>query len=478
LLSLFTDSKKNIIIMEEKDQNNIIPVDNQFLSRGCCHPPQMYHANGKMGEHRCCKLDVHNWLKDLVLPEDQPGFDCIEVRFKNSRKDFFRVTPDTKFTEGDIVAVEASPGHDIGIVTLTGETVRFQMRKKRVNPKSEHIKKVYRRARLSDIEKWLNAVDLEDTAKVKARKIARKLDLGMKINDVEYQGDETKAIFYYTAEERVDFRELIKLMAEEFKIRIEMRQIGMRQEAARLGGIGSCGRELCCSTWLTNFKSVTTNTARTQQLSLNPQKLAGQCGKLKCCLNYENAVYLDALKEFPNQDIVLKTSKGDAIHQKTDIFKKMMWYSYVSDQANLLALTIDKVKEIITLNRNGKFPAALEDLAEKREQKADFGSSAIEEEDINRFDKMENKSKNKRNNQRNDQRNNPRNDQRNNPKNDQRNDQRNNPRNNQRNDQSNDQSNDQRNNPRNNQRNNPRNDQRNDQPNDQSNDQPNDQSSK
>lgn len=384
--------------MEEKDQIDITTDNNHFLTRGCCHPPQLYHNNDQIADHRCCKLDTHNWLKDLVLPDGQAPFDCIEVRFKNSRKDFFRIPYDTKFCEGDIVAVEASPGHDIGIVTLTGETVKFQMRKKRVNPKSEHIKKVYRRARLSDIEKWLNAVDLEDNAKVKARKIARKLDLGMKINDVEYQGDETKAIFYYTAEERVDFRELIKLMAEEFKIRIEMRQIGMRQEAARLGGIGSCGRELCCSTWLTNFKSVTTNTARTQQLSLNPQKLAGQCGKLKCCLNYENAVYLDALREFPNQEIVLKTEKGDAIHQKTDIFKKVMWYSYINDQSNLMALSVDKVKEIITNNRNGKFPVSLEDLAVKREPKADFGSSAIEEEDINRFDKRNNKPSKKRNN--------------------------------------------------------------------------------
>jgi len=398
LLSAEIESSQNITLMEEKDQIDITTDNNHFLTRGCCHPPQLYHNNDQIADHRCCKLDTHNWLKDLVLPDGQAPFDCIEVRFKNSRKDFFRIPYDTKFCEGDIVAVEASPGHDIGIVTLTGETVKFQMRKKRVNPKSEHIKKVYRRARLSDIEKWLNAVDLEDNAKVKARKIARKLDLGMKINDVEYQGDETKAIFYYTAEERVDFRELIKLMAEEFKIRIEMRQIGMRQEAARLGGIGSCGRELCCSTWLTNFKSVTTNTARTQQLSLNPQKLAGQCGKLKCCLNYENAVYLDALREFPNQEIVLKTEKGDAIHQKTDIFKKVMWYSYINDQSNLMALSVDKVKEIITNNRNGKFPVSLEDLAVKREPKADFGSSAIEEEDINRFDKRNNKPSKKRNN--------------------------------------------------------------------------------
>ncbi|MFP4470531.1 MAG: stage 0 sporulation family protein [Bacteroidales bacterium] len=376
--------------MEDKDLQYNDPKSNHFLSRGCCHAPQIYHDNSHIADHRCCKLDAYDWLKDIELPENQPPFDCVEVRFKNSRKEYFRLPAELKLQQGDIVAVEASPGHDIGIVSLTGEVVRLQMRKKDIIPDSEQIKKVYRRARLSDIEKWLNAVDLEDRAQVKTRKIARELGLVMKINDVEYQGDETKAVFYYTADERVDFRELIKVLADEFKVRIEMRQIGARQEAARLGGIGSCGRELCCATWLTDFTSVTTSTARTQQLSLNPQKLAGQCGKLKCCLNYENDVYLDALKEFPDERIVLKTRKGEAIHQKSDIFKKVMWYSYVDDQANLLALSIDTVQKIIQENNRENLPQSLEEIAITREQKTDYGSN-LEEGDISRFDNMEEK---------------------------------------------------------------------------------------
>jgi len=302
--------------MEDKQIQYIEIKGNPFLSRGCCHPPQPYHDNRKITGHPCCKLDSYDWLKDLPLPEDQPPFDCVEVRFKNSRKEFYRFTREMKLEVGDVVAVEGSPGHDIGIISLTGEIVKLQMRKKGVDPKSENLKIVYRRARLTDIEKWIAAVNLEETTKLESRKIASDLDLTMKINDVEYQGDETKAVFYYTAEDRVDFRELIKVLAERFKVRIEMRQIGVRQEAARLGGIGSCGRELCCSTWLTNFRSVSTSTARTQQLTLNPQKLAGQCGKLKCCLNFENDIYLDILKEFPDTNIALKTKKGKAVFQK------------------------------------------------------------------------------------------------------------------------------------------------------------------
>ncbi len=370
--------------------------NNRFLSRGCCHPPKLYSDNKAIAEHRCCKLDSYDWLKDISLPEDQEAFDCVEIRFKNSRKDFFRVYPEMKLQAGDIVAVEANTGHDIGIITLTGEVVRLQMRKKGVDHKSDTIKKVYRRVRLSDIEKWLNVVDLEERVKIRSRKIARNLDLMMKVNDVEYQGDETKAIFYFTADDRVDFRELIKVLAEEFKVRIEMRQIGARQEAARLGGIGSCGRELCCATWLTNFNSVSTNTALTQQLSLNPQKLAGQCGKLKCCLNYENDVYLDALTAFPNFEVILKTKKGEALYQKSDVFKRIMWYAYLDDQFKLMAITTENVLKIIELNKQGVFPEQLEDFAVTHEQKAEFGTSTIEEEDISRFDKMEEKSARKK----------------------------------------------------------------------------------
>lgn len=383
--------------MEDNNNKNSQPGNNTFLSRGCCHAPQLYQENKDIAVHRCCKLDVFDWMKGFELPDNVPPFDCIEVRFKNSRKDFFRLSPEMKFDPGDIVAVEAQPGHDIGIVTLTGETVRFQMRRKNVHPNSPQIKKVYRRARLSDIEKWLNAVESEDVSVIKSRKIARELNLDMKINDVEFQGDETKAVFYYTADERVDFRELIRVLANEFKVRIEMRQIGARQEAARLGGIGSCGRELCCATWMAEFTSVSTNKARTQQMPMNPQKLAGQCGKLKCCLNYEHDVYLDAIKEFPDMEIKLLTQKGDAIHQKSDIFKKVMWYSYLNDQSSLLALSIDTVKHIIEENRKGNKPVSLEDLAIQREVKVDdYGGAAIQEEDIHRFDKMEEKGKKRR----------------------------------------------------------------------------------
>jgi cell fate regulator YaaT (PSP1 superfamily) len=251
----------------------------------------------------------------------------VEVRFKNSRKDYFKMPPEMELSVGDTVAVEASPGHDIGIVSMVGEMARFQLRKKNSKPTSDDYKKIYRKARLTDIEKWISAVEAENSVMFRSRAIADQLGLSMKINDVELQGDYTKAIFYYTADDRVDFRELIKLMAEEFKLRIEMRQIGARQEASRLGGIGSCGRELCCATWMSDFKSVTTNAARVQQLSLNPQKLAGQCGKLKCCLNYEYDTYVDAQKGFPSTEIKLRTKRGDAFHQKTDIIQGIMWYS-------------------------------------------------------------------------------------------------------------------------------------------------------
>ncbi|HEX7410772.1 MAG TPA: regulatory iron-sulfur-containing complex subunit RicT, partial [Bacteroidales bacterium] len=303
--------------MEENEQ--LDPEKNQFLTRGCCHGPLIYQSNEGILNHGCSKLDVYDWLKDIPKPDHYQPFDCIEVRFKNNRKDFFRLPAENICHVGDIVAVEASPGHDIGIVTLTGELVRLQMRKRGIDAQKDEIKKVYRKARLTDVEKWLVAVAHEDPAMFKARAISARLNLNMKINDVEYQGDDTKAIFFYTADNRVDFRELIKVLAEQFKVRIEMRQIGARQEAGRLGGIGSCGRELCCSTWLNSFHSVTTNSARVQQLSPNPQKLAGQCGKLKCCLNYEYDAYVDALKSVP-EPVVLKTKKGDALYQKTDVF--------------------------------------------------------------------------------------------------------------------------------------------------------------
>jgi cell fate regulator YaaT (PSP1 superfamily) len=345
----------------------------------------MYDSNKHTYKQGCAKLDSINWLQDIDLPPGQKQFDCVEIRFKNSRKEFFRINTEYDINEGEFVAVEASPGHDIGIVTLVGEACRIQMKKKGVDPSSENIKKVYRKARATDIEKWISSVESEDSTMFRSRQTADELELEMKISDVEYQGDGTKAIFYYTADERIDFRYLIKMLAELFRVRIEMRQIGVRQEASRLGGIGSCGRELCCSTWLTRFQSVTTQAARVQQLALNPQKLAGQCSKLKCCLNYEYDVYVDALKEFPDNRVALKTKKGTGLHQKTEVFKRIMWYAYDGDEFNMIALPLDQVKEIITMNSKGKLPEKLEDFILNKDTKSDF-ENAADQFELNRFD--------------------------------------------------------------------------------------------
>ncbi len=360
---------------------------NPFMSRGCC---AMVSSEASGFSHSCSKLDAFDWLKSFPPAPGTAPFDCIEVRFKNSRKDYFRAGSDHELHVGDIVAVEASPGHDIGIVTLTGEVVRHQMKRRNIDYTNDELRKVYRKARGGDIEKWIHAVSKEDKSMFRTREIASNLNLKMKVNDVEYQGDDTKAIFYYTADERVDFRELIKLLAEEFRVRIEMRQIGARQEASRLGGIGSCGRELCCSTWLTSFSTVSTNAARIQQLSLNPQKLAGQCGKLKCCLNYEYSAYAEALKEFPPDDTILNTAKGEAIPQKVDVFGGVMWYAYKSDPNNLLAIPADQVKEIVNKNKKGISVPNLEDYARKIEKQSEF-EAITDENDLTRFDKSSDK---------------------------------------------------------------------------------------
>lgn len=355
-----------------------------YISRGCCSAPKLTNSKGKPAfADSCTKLNSYNWLSDIKLAPDQSRFDCVEVRFKNSHKDFFRINTEYELLEGDIVAVESSPGHDIGIVTLTGETARNQMKRKGIDHENPELRKIYRKARVADIEKWMESVDKEEEGLHKSRAAAKKLNLEMKISDVEYQGDGTKATFYYTAEERVDFRELIRVLADIFKVRIEMRQIGVRQEASRLGGIGSCGRELCCSTFLTRFKSVTTQAARVQQLALNPQKLAGQCGKLKCCINYEYDVYVDAMSEFPDSRVVLKTKKGKGVLQKTDVFKKIMWYSYENDY-NMMAIPLDKVREIMKLNGKGVEPEKLEDFSEVKERKTDF-ENPIDQYDLDRF---------------------------------------------------------------------------------------------
>lgn len=361
--------------------------------------PRGCKNNGTCGTDSCNKLTVFDWLGNMNLPNGESPFDCVEIRFKNGRKEFYRNTEKLTLSIGDIVATEASPGHDVGIVTLTGELVRIQMKKKGVSLTSPEILKVYRKASQKDIDIWSEARDKEEPMKVKAREIAIALKLQMKISDIEFQGDGSKAIFYYTAEDRVDFRQLIKEFAQVFKTRIEMKQVGFRQEAARLGGIGSCGRELCCSTWLTDFRSVNTSAARYQQLSLNPQKLAGQCGKLKCCLNYELDTYLDALKDFPDFETKLYTEKGDAICQKQDIFKGLMWFAYTDNFANWHVLKIDQVKEIVAQNKEKKRVSSLEDFAIEIvvEQEANF-NNAMGQESLTRFDqpkKSKNKNKNK-----------------------------------------------------------------------------------
>jgi cell fate regulator YaaT (PSP1 superfamily) len=323
--------------------------------------PAGCNNNGACGVGDSCnKLTVFDWLGNMDLPEGQKPFDIVEVRFKNSRKEFFRNVNNLPLNIGDAIAVEAQSGHDMGTVSLTGELVRLQLKKRNVNFDSSEIRKVYRKAKQADIDKWKEAQSLEVNTMYTARTIALRLGLEMKLSDVEYQGDKSKAIFYYTADARVDFRELIKVLADEFKVRIEMRQIGARQEASRLGGIGSCGRELCCSTWLTDFRTVNTSAARYQQLSLNPLKLAGQCGKLKCCLNYELDSYIDALKVFPDMDgKKLLTKKGDAFLQKTDIFRQTMWFSYRGEPGVMIPMSVDAVSKILNDNANGEMPDAL-----------------------------------------------------------------------------------------------------------------------
>lgn len=355
--------------------------------------PKGCKNNGTCGTDSCNKLTVFDWLSNMALPGGQEPFDCVEVRFKNGRKEFYRNTEKLTLSIGDIVATEASPGHDVGIVTLTGELVKVQMKKKAVNHEGE-VPKIYRKASQKDIDIWSDARDKEEPMKVRAREMAIALKLEMKISDIEFQGDGSKATFYYTANDRVDFRQLIKDFAKEFSTRIEMKQVGFRQEAARLGGIGSCGRELCCSTWLTDFRSVNTSAARYQQLSLNPQKLAGQCGKLKCCLNYELDTYLDALKGFPEMETKLYTEKGDAVCQKIDIFKGLMWFAYTNNFAQWHVLKVDQVKEIVALNKEKTRIAAIEDYAVETivEEEKNF-QNAVGQDSLTRFDQPKKKKR-------------------------------------------------------------------------------------
>lgn len=335
----------------------------------------------------------------MDMPTNYKPFPVIEVKFKGSRKEFYLNSDNIYLEAGELVVVEtATGGYDVGHVSITGELVRMQMVKRRVK-EADVAKKIYRKATVADVEKWKAAKDMEWETMHKSRKLALELNLSMKLSDVDYQGDKTKATFYYTAEGRVDFRELIKKMAEQFRIRIEMRQIGMRQEASRLGGIGSCGRELCCSTWLTDFKTVSTSAARYQNLSLNTLKLAGQCGKLKCCLNYELDTYMDALKHIPDNVNVLKTEKGDARLQKTDIFKKIMWFAYPREEA-WIPLPISKVKEIQQQNREGIIPADLGETVEleTKPAKALDYENVVGQDSLTRLDERRNNNNNKNKN--------------------------------------------------------------------------------
>lgn len=335
-------------------------------------------------------MNVFDWLSNMDLPREDK-FDVVEVRFKGGRKDFYRNTDKLSLTTGDAIIVEAATGHHLGHVSLQGELVRLQMQKKKVANDGE-IRKIYRLATSKDIEKSEEAKKRELPTLYRTREVIHQLKLQMKLSDVEYQADNTKATFFYSAEDRVDFRELIKMLAGEFRIRVEMRQISLRQEAGRLGGIGVCGRELCCSTWLGDFKNVATSAARYQNLSLNPSKLSGQCGRLKCCLNYELETYMDALRYIPSIDAPLQTEKGTATLQKTDIFRKIMWFGY-KEENTWYPLDVERVNEILALNKAGKKPATLEeDELEVREPVSVLNSDL---ENLDKKFKSRNKNRNK-----------------------------------------------------------------------------------
>jgi len=312
--------------------------------------------NGYCSTRGCNKLNVFDWLSDMDVPATQ-RFDVVEVRFKNGRKDFFRNNNKLDIVTGDAIVLDVPNGHDVGYVSLKGELVRLQMSKKGIE-NNESIRGIYRKATNKDLERWQEARDREHSVLFRTKEIIQDIKLDMKLTDVEFRADGTKATFFYSADGRVDFRELVKLLAREFRIRVEMRQIGVRQEAGRIGGIGVCGRELCCSTWLSDFKNVTTAAARYQNLSLNPDKLSGQCGRLKCCLNYELDTYTEALKDIPEVEQALITERGEAKLQKTDIFRKIMWFSYDNDD-NWHSVGSERVRQVQEMNKVGKKPFSL-----------------------------------------------------------------------------------------------------------------------
>lgn len=363
-------------------------------SSGDSGTPGGCKSNGNCGTYGCNKLEVFDWLSGLEPKIGGKIFDIVEVRFKDDRKGFYRFSSKLDLYVGDVVVVEAAAGYDVGIVSLTGELTRFQMRKKKAKD-THDVKKILRKATDEDITKWQEGRKLEWDYMLNSRKIAIDLGLTMKISNVEMQGDLSKATFYYTAEGRVDFRELIKRFASKFKVKVDMRQIGTRQEAGKVGGIGSCGRELCCSTWLTDFRSVSTGSARYQQLSLNPAKLAGQCGKLKCCLNFELDQYIDAVKDFPSSNTKLKTGKGIAYHFKTDIFKRIMYFVYGGDKITApIGLTLENVWEVIEMNKKGETPESLFDfeLELEVEEKQEY-LNVVGQDSLTRFDQKKKRKK-------------------------------------------------------------------------------------
>lgn len=360
---------------------------------GTSEKPGGCKSNGGCSTGGCNRLNVFDWLSDMEIPTAFEEFDIVEIRFKGGRKDFFRNINRLDLTTGDPVVVDVPNGHHIGTVSLKGELVRLQMLKKKVD-NNEEIRTIYRIANERDLEKLREVQEQEAATMYRSREIIQQTGLKMKLSDVEYQADRSKATFYYSADDRVDFRDLIKKLAEEFKVRIEMRQISLRHEAGRLGGIGSCGRELCCSTWLTDFKSVSTTAARYQNLSLNPSKLSGQCGRLKCCLNYELETYMAALKDIPTVSRPLQTKQGDAMLQKTDIFKKMMWFGYRGDN-NWYPVPVERVQEILKMNSQGIVPEMLVEEPVNEPKQNEFVAQV--EGSLERLDdKFKNKKKKKK----------------------------------------------------------------------------------
>lgn len=371
------------------------------MSCGCGSSGDSTHSCGTKSSTGCSnvdtcgnsyKLSVFDWLSDIESPRTKGLNDFVEVRFKNDRKSFFRNLNNLPLHIGSIVTVESSPGHDVGVVSLTGELVNIQMKKKRFS--EDQALKIYRIANQKDIDTWSELRSKEETVKKEARRLASNLHLDMKITDIEYQGDGGKITFYYIADTRIDFRQLIKDYAATFRTKIDMKQIGFRQEAAKVGGIGSCGRELCCSSWLTDFRSVNTNAARYQQLSINPQKLAGQCGKLKCCLNYELDSYLDALSDFPPSNSVLETEKGRAFCIKIDVFKKKMWFAYAENPVAWFDIDTKTVSRELANNKKGIKAPPLEDMVQQEAAEIKKSVDLIQENSMDRFEKKGGRNRN------------------------------------------------------------------------------------